>query len=83
MLSFRILNKEALEITTMACLLVAVKLEEKDLQLVNALLTWFEEPWTTQLKQMELYVCDKLGWNLIPIAPIEVIEFVGLQLNDL
>ena len=44
MLSFRILNKEALEITTMACLLVAVKLEEKDLQLVNSLLTWFEEP---------------------------------------
>ena len=46
MLAFKVLEKEALELLTLGCLLIAVKLEEVEIEAVKQLLHWFEEPFS-------------------------------------
>ena len=76
------LEVEALELLTMSCILIGVKIEEIEIKMIYDLLRWFRPPWKMQLQTMELFVCQKLNWNLYPITPMEIIENLSCKLND-
>ena len=82
MLSLKDMGKETMELLTLACLMIGVKLEEVEIKAVYELLRWFKAPWNKQIQAMELFICQSLNWRLYPITPLEVIENLGLYLKD-